>query len=62
MRQVDAIYLDVPPEECLRRISQRKDHPTLSGGPESVTVVSDFARIFQAPARNEGFANVYAGL
>mmetsp|Transcript_24310 Transcript_24310/g.60915 ORF Transcript_24310/g.60915 Transcript_24310/m.60915 type:complete len:201 (+) Transcript_24310:85-687(+) len=56
------VFMDTPLEECVRRVLERKDHPTLRGGSaaegSSREVIERFARGMEAPLEREGFLSV----
>ncbi|ELR14504.1 basic helixloop-helix (bHLH) family protein [Acanthamoeba castellanii str. Neff] len=56
---IEAIYFDVPKEECIRRASLRRGHPTLSAA-KAEEVISEFSGAFALPTKYEGFAQVTA--
>eukprot|EP01124_Arcella_intermedia_P032352 TRINITY_DN7527_c0_g1_i1.p1 TRINITY_DN7527_c0_g1~~TRINITY_DN7527_c0_g1_i1.p1 ORF type:complete len:173 (+),score=48.24 TRINITY_DN7527_c0_g1_i1:68-586(+) len=52
--QVEVLFLDIPAEECKRRVSERHNHPTLS--PEKGDeVIDSFLRGFKGPGQWEGY-------
>jgi len=47
---VRCVYFDIPPEECIRRIQSRTEHPSLP--PERAeAAVLEFATTFRIPER-----------
>jgi len=56
-KQIEVVYFDVPAEECVRRASNRRKHPTLSGG-NAEEVIQSFSGSFAPPTQYEGFTNV----
>ena len=54
----EAVYLNVPVDECKRRISTRKNHPTLAGD-RADAVVDEFFGILQPPEVYEGSKKFY---
>mmetsp|Transcript_20655 Transcript_20655/g.30692 ORF Transcript_20655/g.30692 Transcript_20655/m.30692 type:complete len:187 (+) Transcript_20655:36-596(+) len=57
---VEAVYLDVPVEECKQRVKKRQGHATLSDDQDTDSVIDRFARTVQPPQQREGFANIYS--
>lgn len=53
---VGVIVFAVPIGVCVSRVRERKNHPTLAGGEESVKVVHIMAENFVFPTREEGFS------
>jgi thymidylate kinase len=59
---VQAIYLDADSDFCLKRISNRKDHPTIN--PEKMSmdkmrsIIRGFANEFVQPDLSEGFDSI----
>jgi len=57
--RLDALLLDIDPEICKKRISTRKNHPTIAeGSQEGPAIIDRFASIFVQPTVYEGFASV----
>jgi predicted kinase len=54
---VHCIYLNVPLDECKRRVASRKNHPTLGDGAESAQVLDRFAKGARPPTQREGFTS-----
>eukprot|EP01126_Amoeba_proteus_P003525 TRINITY_DN1117_c0_g1_i6.p2 TRINITY_DN1117_c0_g1~~TRINITY_DN1117_c0_g1_i6.p2 ORF type:complete len:102 (-),score=17.17 TRINITY_DN1117_c0_g1_i6:170-475(-) len=55
--RIECLWLDIPVEVCKERVHERKNHPTLGGGPEVDEVIDDFAKRFRTPEPREGFTN-----
>ena len=59
---IQAIYLDADSDFCLKRISARKDHPTINPEKMSVdkmrSIIRGFANEFVVPELSEGFDSI----
>lgn len=55
----DALFLDTPLEECIRRVNSRQSHPTLPPGSNSENIIRCFARDFMPPNLSEGFRFIF---
>lgn len=53
-----AVFFDMPPRQCAKRVLQRRDHKSLSDAPESVNVVLGFSRSLERPTMSEGFSEI----
>ena len=53
-----ALQLEVPIDECVARVMNRKDHPTLKPNTKSAGIVKRFARLLHPPELREGFGTV----
>ena len=58
MLAVLQVHFDIPPEECIRRIEARIDHPTLPPH-RGRRAVTSFAESMRAPTTAEGFERVH---
>lgn len=61
VKEINAVYLHVNPEECLKRISNRIGHPTIK--PEmpiekKQQIVYSFIETFEMPEISEGFNKI----
>jgi len=55
--QVECLFLDIPADECKRRVAERPNHPTLS--PENGDeVIDSFLKGFKAPETREGYTRL----
>jgi len=57
-KNIVAIYFDIGLEECIKRVSKRKNHPTLSGEGGS-KIIQDVYKKLEKPDKTEGFKNIY---
>jgi len=55
--QMEVLFLDVPMEECIRRVRERINHPTLDGENAEV-VIRDFQKRLEEPQKWEGFGKI----
>lgn len=60
VKEVNAIYLHVSPEECIRRITERQDHPTIKNMTidKMKEIVYNFVNTFENPEISEGFNKI----
>jgi hypothetical protein len=58
--RICALQLVVSIDECVKRVSERTNHPTLQPGPKSVRVVRRFGKLMQPPQTSEDFGHVIA--
>eukprot|EP00930_Biecheleria_cincta_P036770 TRINITY_DN2519_c1_g1_i1.p1 TRINITY_DN2519_c1_g1~~TRINITY_DN2519_c1_g1_i1.p1 ORF type:complete len:1371 (-),score=221.24 TRINITY_DN2519_c1_g1_i1:278-4390(-) len=58
-KDIGCIWLDVPAEECGRRVLNRFGHRTLPPQEASLKVIRGFAKSWQDPGVDEGFAHVW---
>ena len=57
-RGVEAVFFELEPQECIRRINEREDHPTLP--PErGAKAVAAFTKSLEPPSSAEGFRRVH---
>ncbi|GAX78765.1 hypothetical protein CEUSTIGMA_g6202.t1 [Chlamydomonas eustigma] len=54
---VVAVYFDVSPEECINRVENRLNHPTLPPH-RGMRAVTSFASVMQPPVMAEGFEKI----
>ncbi|KAH3761358.1 polynucleotide kinase 3-phosphatase [Pelomyxa schiedti] len=54
----EVVHLNVPIDECKRRVSTRRNHPTLHG-PDASNVIDEFSRTMQPPNEHEGFSKIH---
>lgn len=55
------LYLFSDPEECMHRIHERKDHPTIKADmsfEKKREIVAAFVRTFELPSLEEGFGEI----
>jgi len=53
------IYLKSDPNECIKRIRQRKEHPTLNSNSRTIPmIVRTMNKRFEEPTTDEGFEHV----
>ncbi|CAE6962247.1 C1QTNF9, partial [Symbiodinium sp. KB8] len=57
--QMGCVWLDVPDHECGRRVLRRFAHNTLPPREASLKVIRGFAKKWQAPSAEEGFAHLW---
>ncbi|CAJ1440009.1 unnamed protein product [Effrenium voratum] len=57
--EVACLWLDVPEEECGRRVLRRFGHSTLPPREASLTVIHGFAKKWQPPSKEEGFGHLW---
>ena len=55
---VCAIVLDVNVNEAINRVQNRKNHPTLKPGNDSIKIVKRFENMLEMPSLNEGFGAI----
>lgn len=61
IKDVSAIYLAVDPELCIKRITERKDHPTIkteTPDTKKREIVENFMKSFEIPEISEGFSKI----
>ena len=56
--EICAIVLDVPLETAIDRVQQRRNHPTLKPGKESIGIVRKFQYLLKMPSLREGFGMI----
>jgi hypothetical protein len=55
---LESVFLNFSSEECIKRVKNRKNHPTLK--PEKADeVVNDFLKSFHSPKENEYFSKFH---
>jgi atypical dual specificity phosphatase len=55
--ETECIYFDVSPEECVKRVKNRKGHPTLSGD-NAEEVILSFGSSLKPPTEYETFGQI----
>lgn len=60
VKEINAIYLKVTPEECIKRINNRDNHPTINKNnvEKNKEIVYNFLKSFEMPEIEEGFNKV----
>lgn len=55
--EISCIYIKGNPEECIKRVMERQNHPTIKDLPEEkvTEIVNRFSNEFQVPTLDEGF-------
>lgn len=55
---IESVFLDISDTECIKRVQNRKGHPTLSGD-KAEEVISSFGTSLKAPTDYEGFGKIH---
>jgi aprataxin len=61
VKDISAVYLHVNPEVSIKRITERKDHPTIKEDmpdEKRKSIVYNFLKSFEAPEIDEGFSKI----
>jgi len=61
IKDINAVYLAVNPEVCVKRISERKNHPTIKENfslEKNQEIVYNFTKTFEIPQIEEGFNKI----
>jgi len=53
-----AIFFDIPSQECIDRVRQRTNHPTLPSD-RAAKAVASFSKLMSSPQTSEGFSRVF---
>lgn len=61
VKEINCVFLKVDPEECIKRIHERKNHPTikeLESLDKKKEIVYNFVKSFEMPEIEEGFDKI----
>lgn len=61
IKEIECVHISTSPTECLKRITNRKDHPTISVDlplEQKKNIIQKFDREYVPPSYGEGFTKI----